>query len=221
MKNVTFNDRSYQVDDDGFLLNFDDWDENFAAGTAVTMLMNGVLTKEHWQVIYFIRRIFKELGRCPLVYQTCKMNGLHLREFKILFPTGYLRGACKLAGLTFKEGYLQHSWLEESGVDIEVSEPEKTYSVDVRGFLVNPYDWDEQFAIYKAFEMKVPERLNRRHWQVLIFIRDYFKANKRIPTVIETCEGVGMDFDELEQLFPDGYQRGAVKIAGLRAKSKK
>ena len=32
----------------------------------------------------------------------------------------------------------------------------------------------------------------------------------------ETCEANDIDIDELEQLFPDGYHRGAVKIAGLR-----
>jgi tRNA 2-thiouridine synthesizing protein E len=34
--------------------------------------------------------------------------------------------------------------------------------------------------------------------------------------VTETCEANDLDIDELEQLFPDGYHRGAVKIAGLR-----
>ena len=218
MKTVTFNDRTYQVDDEGFLLDFEKWDEGFAEVTAVELKNGYGLTKEHWQVIYFIRRTYKELGRCPLVYQTCKMNGLHLKEFKHLFPTGYLRGACKLAGLTYKEGYLGHSWLEETDSDFETVNSEKTYTVDVRGFLVDPYEWDEQFAIYKAYEMKVPELLTRKHWQIIIFIRDYFKSNKRIPTVIETCDGVDVDFDELERLFPDGYHRGAVKLAGLRVR---
>jgi tRNA 2-thiouridine synthesizing protein E len=34
--------------------------------------------------------------------------------------------------------------------------------------------------------------------------------------VIETCEATDLDIAELERLFPDGYHRGAVKIAGLR-----
>ena len=32
----------------------------------------------------------------------------------------------------------------------------------------------------------------------------------------ETCEANDIDLDELEQLFPDGYHRGVIKIAGLR-----
>jgi tRNA 2-thiouridine synthesizing protein E len=36
------------------------------------------------------------------------------------------------------------------------------------------------------------------------------------PSVTETCEVNDLDIEELEQLFPDGYHRGAVKIAGLR-----
>ncbi len=58
--------------------------------------------------------------------------------------------------------------------------------------------------------------LTSDHWRVIHFLRDAFKQSKRIPTVYETCEGCQLDLDQLEALFPDGYHRGAVKIAGLR-----
>ena len=218
MKEVTFNNKTYGVDEKGFLADFDQWDKNFAETLAPSLKIENGLTDEHWQVINFIRDTFKELGRCPLVYQTCKMNGLHLSELKNLFPTGYLRGACRLAGITYREGYVQHSYVEdiEEGAESEFSE--KTYTVDVRGFLVNPYEWDNQFAVYKAFEMKVPEKLTRRHWQIIQYLRDFYKSHNRVPTVFETCEANDIEIKEMEQLFPDGYHRGAVKIAGLRVR---
>jgi tRNA 2-thiouridine synthesizing protein E len=93
----------------------------------------------------------------------------------------------------------------------------KTYEVDLRGFLVNPDEWDEYFAIYRAYEMKLHGgKLSERHWQVIRFLRERYKQTKEIPTIYETCEVNKMDLDEMERLFPDGYHRSAVKLAGLR-----
>ena len=61
------------------------------------------LTDAHWRVIHFIRREFEETGECPLVFSACKANGLSTTQFKELFPTGYMRGACKLAVITYRD----------------------------------------------------------------------------------------------------------------------
>jgi len=93
----------------------------------------------------------------------------------------------------------------------------KTYEVDVRGFLVNPDQWDEYYALHRAYEMKIGGgELTEDHWKVIKFLRENYKKNKRIPTVYETCKKLHLEIDELERLFPDGYHRGAVKLAGLR-----
>lgn len=218
MKEITVDNKTYRLDDYGFLLDFNQWDENFVSAMAPRLDIKEDLTDKHWQVINFIRNTYKELGRCPLVYQTCKMNSLHLTEFRNLFPTGYLRGACLLAGITYKEGYIQPSMLEGLNNDIDPDYPEKTYTVDVRGFLVNPYEWDNQFAVYKAFEMKMPEKLTRQHWQIIYYLRDYYKKYNCVPTVYETCDNNRIDIEKLEELFPDGYHRGVVKIAGLKVR---
>ena len=94
---------------------------------------------------------------------------------------------------------------------------DKTYEVDVRGFLVNPDQWDEYYAVYKAYDMKIHGgKLTDKHWQIIRFLRESYEKNEEIPTIYETCEANQIDIEELEQLFPDGYHRGAVKIAGLR-----
>jgi tRNA 2-thiouridine synthesizing protein E len=153
-----------------------------------------------------------------LVYETCRTNRFHVQELKKLFPAGYLRGACKLAGVTYTEGYLDQSWVEDFAERITAgAQEEKTYEVNIRGFLINPNVWDKKFAIYKAHEMKMP-KLADKHWQVIKFLRESFEKNNLVPTVYETCEANGIDFEELEKLFPDGYHRGAVKIAGLRVR---
>ena len=91
------------------------------------------------------------------------------------------------------------------------------YRVDVRGFLVDPDEWDEHFAAHRAHDMKIPGgKLLEPHWKVIRYLRSTFYKTGRIPTVTESCEANGIGIDDLEKLFPDGYHRGAVKIAGLR-----
>jgi tRNA 2-thiouridine synthesizing protein E len=205
----------YDVDGGGFLRNPGDWDEDFASLMAPQAGITEGLTSEHWQVIRAIRRVFDETGRCPLVYQTCRAVGLGIGGLEALFPTGYLRGACRLAGLTFRAGFPGCGWANASLAEIEAAVTNRSYRVDAWGFLVDPFDWDEGFAAMKALETKMAERLGDRHWQVIRFLRGSFERNGAVPTVYETCTANDLDLDELELLFPDGYHRGAVKVAGL------
>jgi len=214
---VKFGNKTYTVDTEEFLADYSEWDEDFARGMAPKVGIISGLSDDHWKIIHFIRDMFKKTGRCPLVYETCRMNRLHLNELKKLFPAGYLRGACKLTGITYKEGYLDQVGLEEFAEKVTSPAQDKTYEIDSRGFLVNPSDWDEGFALLKAYEMKMP-KLSEKHWMIIHFLRENFKKNNVVPTVYETCEANKIELDELEKLFPDGYHRGAVKIAGLRVR---
>lgn len=205
--------KTYDVDSEGFLWEFSQWDEDFAEGMASSVNIHEGLTRRHWLVINYIRDTFGESGKCPLVYQTCQSNMLYLRDLKDLFPTGYLRGACKLAGITYKQGYLPLTLLAETGKAVSSAE-EKTYKINAQGFLVDPLEWDERFSLCKAHEMKMDE-LTDEHWQVINFLRNNYKKNGVVPSIYETCEANNLDIENLERLFPDGYHRGAVKIAGL------
>jgi len=218
MNNMIFKNKAYQVDSGGFLLDSSQWDENFAETMAAEVKMTGGLSKEHWNVINYIRNTYKEMGICPSIYQSCRANKLHLKQLRDLFPMGYLRGACKLSGITYKEGYLKYSWLQANIKDVISSLPEKNYMIDVRGFLVDPSNWDMRFAIFKAHELKMPEGLTDKHWQIIEYMRTNFIINNIVPTSYETCDGNDIECEELEQLFPDGYHRGAVKVAGLRVR---
>jgi len=201
----------------GNLLDWRGWTESYAEELAPSLGIPGGLTTRHWEVIRSIRKHFAETGKCPVVYQTCRQQGLRLRELEELFPTGYQRGACKLAGVSYKEAYLGADYMEHSAKDLHAVATRQEYRVDVRGFLVDPDEWDEHYAAHRAYEMKIPGgKLGKMHWQIIRFLRSTFYKTGKIPTVTETCEANDIDIDELEQLFPDGYHRGAVKIAGLR-----
>jgi tRNA 2-thiouridine synthesizing protein E len=209
--------KTYELDADGFLMDPKKWDPDLAEGMALDLGTQGGLTREHYDVIHFIRRELDRTGKCPNLFETCRANNLRRSELKRLFPSGYMRGACKLAGVSYKEAYLGADYMEHSAKDLHAVATRQEYRVDVRGFLVDPDEWDEHYAAHRAYEMKIPGgKLGKMHWQIIRFLRSTFYKTGKIPTVTETCEANDIDIDELEQLFPDGYHRGAVKIAGLR-----
>ena len=224
MEMLNYKGKSYELDSRDFLKDSKNWDVDFVLGMAQHLGMREDLTKEQWDIINFIRDTYESTARCPNIYETCRMCGItSFKELKMFFPTGYLRGACRLAGITYKEGHLgQHpsDWPPyEAMRDLDVIYKDKTYLVDTRGFLIDPEDWDEYYAIYRAFDMKIPGgKLTDEHWKIIKFLRESYQKNKEVPTVYETCEKNNIDLSELERLFPDGYHRGAIKIAGLRVR---
>jgi tRNA 2-thiouridine synthesizing protein E len=222
METMSYHGKEYNVDNSGFLADYNAWDTSFAEAMALKMDLPSPLSAGHWEVISFIRKYYDDTGRCPLLYVTCRKNNLHLKDLKKLFPAGYHRGACKIAGIGYKDAYLGHIAIPDwEGKPTEKKEKEekveKTYLVDVRGFLINPDDWDESFAAHRAYDSKIPGgELSPRHWDIIKFLRVYFQGHGQIPTVYETCDRFNLEYEELEMLFPDGYHRGAVKMAGLR-----
>jgi TusE/DsrC/DsvC family sulfur relay protein len=213
--------KSQQVDAKGFLVEFGEWDRGFAEGMASQVGIMGGLSERHWKVIDFIRDEYNETGECPLVFTTCRATGLSMRDFKDLFPTGYVRGACRLAGITYRDRFLDFFGETDGPKRKRLPQQthtrlrDKVYRVDALGFLVDPAEWDEEFAINKAREMKIPGGLSAKHYEVIEFLRRGFEKTGTVPTVIECCEIMGLELEDLERLFPDGYDREAVKIAGL------
>ena len=216
IKKLVFNNKEYEVDWLGFLINPNDWDENFAKSLTSDLSIPDGLTDEHMKVIYFIREFFLKTKVCPNIYTTCRNNNLKLKDLRILFPTGYHRGACKIAGISYRDGYLTHYYCDNIQELKPKPQDNKIYRVDVNGFLIYAGDWDKAFALNRAGELKMPELLTEKHFEVIDYLRDSFTENGNIPNVFETCEHFNFELEDLEKLFPDGYHRGAIKIAGLR-----
>jgi TusE/DsrC/DsvC family sulfur relay protein len=91
---------------------------------------------------------------------------------------------------------------------------DKTYRVDIYGYLLDPEEWTERFAKRKADEMALG-RLTSHHWVVLHSLRRAFSETGKLPTVPEICRELEMNPREFDRLFPLGYHRCAVKLAGL------
>jgi tRNA 2-thiouridine synthesizing protein E len=99
-----FEGKTYETDDDGYLINLDDWNKEVAAHLAE---MEGVeMTDAHWEVINFLREYFEEYQIAPAVRVLTKSIGKKLGAEKGnseylygLFPYGPGKQACKIAGL--------------------------------------------------------------------------------------------------------------------------
>lgn len=240
MQTLERNNKTYLLDEDGFLLDQEQWDEDFAEGMAPALGIPGGLTPSHWEVLRFIRDSWRQTGLCPEVYKTCRTKGLAVKDLQKLFPSGYQRGACKLAGLSFMTAVLKQAELQfqmetskssrlppmaagarppahptQNGPVKPIPLAERVYRVNVYGFLIDPGEWDEEFAVFKARELQMSGPLGEKHWRIIRHMRAEYKRSGEVPTVYATCEAVGIDLEELAQLFPSGYHRGAVKIAGL------
>jgi tRNA 2-thiouridine synthesizing protein E len=209
---VTFGqENSYSLDEYGFLDPPEQWDESFAEGIAELQGIYGGLTEEHWKLIKYLRAKFLDEETVPVVVIACAENNLRLSDLRFLFPTGYHRGACRIAGINRDFMYKTNYWLTYETSTLPTTE----YDLTSHGYLQDYQDWDERFAHTIIREWKLSAGLTERHLQIIHFLRDYYQINKNIPTIYETCKANKLDLDELIVLFPPGYRRGACRIAGL------
>lgn len=215
MRTYMFQDH-YRVDTHGFLLDSRQWDEGFARAMAPSTGIAGELTESHWQALYFVRHTFDKMTTCPLVYIAFQRNDLGLGDLKQLFPAGYLKGACKLAGISYREAKIQQTWIDEHLAHYTRLYERKEYPMDEHGFLCNPADWDEYFAVRVAAGWRMNRFLTETHWQVVYFLRKGFIQDHVVPQAKAVAAAFDLNEKTVAALFPDGYDRGALKIAGLK-----
>ncbi len=103
MPTVTFKGKTYEVDEDGFLLDPESWDEDFASYVKEEEGISE-LTEEHWKVINYLQDYYKKNGIAPMVRIMTKVTGYKLKQIYELFPSGPGKGACKMAGLAKPTG---------------------------------------------------------------------------------------------------------------------
>ena len=98
MSTTTFAGIEVEVNEDGFMLNPDQWTPEIAAEIARG---HGIdpLTERHWEVIDFCRRDFAAKGEPPGVRRITKQTGVSMKEIYKLFPKGPGILAAKISGL--------------------------------------------------------------------------------------------------------------------------
>jgi tRNA 2-thiouridine synthesizing protein E len=89
------------LDEEGYLVDPDVWTEDLARMLA---RREGIeLTGEHWDVIRFMRAFYEERRIAPdaryVLKHLAESRGADRNELFRLFPYGYPKQACKIAGM--------------------------------------------------------------------------------------------------------------------------
>ncbi|MBN1102044.1 MAG: TusE/DsrC/DsvC family sulfur relay protein [Deltaproteobacteria bacterium] len=98
MPAVEFEGQTFNVDEDGFIDDFNNWNKVWVQYVKQT---EGIeeLTQEHWKVIEVLQDYYKKNGIAPMVRILSKVTGFKLKYIYELYPSGPGKGACKMAGL--------------------------------------------------------------------------------------------------------------------------
>ncbi len=96
--------KSIEIDEEGYLVNRDDWTDDVAAAIAKAEGID--MSENHWEVVAFLREYYDEYQIAPAVRVLTKAIGKKLGPDKgnskylyELFPYGPAKQACKIAGL--------------------------------------------------------------------------------------------------------------------------
>jgi len=95
--------REVLLDQEGFLVDPEEWSEEVASGMALEQGLPR-LEEPHWRVIRCLREYYLTHGKAPLSREIKKKIGMSLLEIEALFPGGLRAGARRIAGLPNPRG---------------------------------------------------------------------------------------------------------------------
>ncbi len=86
------------LDDQGFMLDPDQWNDKVARALAQD---EGIeeLTDDHWKIIDYLRDFHEEKETAPMIRVLCRETGFTLMRIYELYANGPAKGACRVAGL--------------------------------------------------------------------------------------------------------------------------
>jgi tRNA 2-thiouridine synthesizing protein E len=90
--------RRVDINEEGFLLDSDQWTPEVAESIAVEVGV-GPLSDKHWQVISFCREDAAAQGQAPGLRRIAKQSGVTMKELYKLFPKGPGKLAARISGL--------------------------------------------------------------------------------------------------------------------------
>jgi len=109
---IEVNGKTIETDEEGYLINPDDWDENIAEALIKQHEAAGhkQVTETDWRLINYFREYYENHMKHPsmnhLLQERAKLHNEHFEDEKTykkflfdLFPHGPVRMLCKLSGL--------------------------------------------------------------------------------------------------------------------------
>ena len=103
MTTTTIAGRDIHVDAEGFMTEYDEWDEALAAELA-TQIGITELTPEHWKAIHFLREDFTIQGETPTLRRVTVAAGIPTKDLFVLFPKKPAKKMAYIAGLPKPHG---------------------------------------------------------------------------------------------------------------------
>jgi TusE/DsrC/DsvC family sulfur relay protein len=99
---TTLAGRQVHVNEEGFLTEYDEWDEDLAKVLAQQIGID--LTDAHWKVIRFLRDDFKTQGETATTRRVQQVGGVPVKEQFVLFPKKPGKKMSYIAGLPKPHG---------------------------------------------------------------------------------------------------------------------
>jgi tRNA 2-thiouridine synthesizing protein E len=90
------------VDAEGFLTEYDEWNEALAVQLAAAIGID--LTEAHWKAIRFLREDFKAQGETATIRRVTTVGGIPTKELFALFPKKPAKKMAYIAGLPKPHG---------------------------------------------------------------------------------------------------------------------
>ena len=97
MPTTTIANREVNVDEEGFMTVYDEWDEDLGAVLAGQIGIE--LTEDHWRAIKFLREDFATEGETPTIRRVSTIGGIPTKQLFMLFPKKPAKKMAYVAGL--------------------------------------------------------------------------------------------------------------------------
>ncbi|NQT64927.1 MAG: TusE/DsrC/DsvC family sulfur relay protein [FCB group bacterium] len=98
MTTKDYNGKVVDVNEEGYLTEFNQWNEAIAEAIAKE---EGIeqMTDRHWEIIKYLQKYFEDNGAMPSIRKLKKSGVVDTKELYTLFPGGPLKKSSKIAGL--------------------------------------------------------------------------------------------------------------------------
>ena len=102
MPTATIAGQEVQINDEGFLTEYDEWNEAIGAELAANIGVE--MTDRHWEVIRFLREDYQEKGETATTRRVQTVGGFPTKEQFQLFPKKPAKKMAYIAGVPKPHG---------------------------------------------------------------------------------------------------------------------
>lgn len=102
MPTTTIDSHEIQVDDEGFMTQYDEWSEDL--GLLLAAQIGVDMSDEHWTAIRFLRSDFPQHGETATLRRVSTVGGIATKQLFTLFPKKPAKKMAYIAGLPKPRG---------------------------------------------------------------------------------------------------------------------